>query len=75
MFIGFMSHVICFGLALDLFYIFIRAFLNDNVIEVKINSYGEAVAELILIPVTLVFCLIGLWFAWKYLKKHFLKES
>jgi len=72
-FLGFASHVICFGLSLDLLYIIIRAYLNGYSITVYINNYGEANLELILIPVTLLFCLVGLWFAWRNLKKYLLK--
>jgi len=64
-FIKIASHLICFGLALDLFYVFLYAYVNDFTIIVDINSYGEAKAELILITVTMIFCFVGLVFAWR----------
>lgn len=74
-FLAFSSHVICFGLAINLFYIFIRAFLNGNEIVVKVNEYGEAQFELILFPVTLLFCVVGLWLAWRFLRKEMKKNE
>jgi len=68
-FLAFSSHVICFGLAINLFYVFLCAYLNDFHVNIYVNNYGEAQFELILFPVTLVFCLVGLWFAWRFLKK------
>ena len=59
------SHLICFGLAIDLFYLFLCAYLNDFEVLIRINYYGEAQVELIIIPVTLLFCLVGLFFAWR----------
>lgn len=63
------SHVICFGLALNLFYLFLCAYFNSFVVVAYINNYGEATVELILIPLTLLFCLVGLIFAWRDRKK------
>ena len=63
------SHLICFGLSLDLFYIFLCAYFNNGEVIVHINQYNEAQVELILIPLTLLFCLIGLFFAWRDIKK------
>ena len=68
-FIKLASHLICFGLALNLFYVFLRAYINGFTIMVDINSYGEAKAELILITVTISFCFVGLFFAWRDRKK------
>jgi len=68
-FLAFSSHVICFGLALNLFYVFVCAFLNGNRVIVYVNNYGELVLELVLFPLTLLFCLIGLWYAWRFLKR------
>jgi len=67
-FIQIASHIICFGLAVDLFYIFLRAYFNGNTIMININAYGEAKMEIVLISITLVFCLVGLVFAWINLK-------
>ena len=63
------SHIMCFGLALDLFYLFLCAYLNDFEVRVRVNSYGEAHVELVLIPLTLLFCLVGLVFAVRDRKK------
>lgn len=63
------SHVICFGLALDLFYLFLCAYLNDFEVLIRVNHYGEAYVEMIIIPLTLLFCLVGLVFAWRDRKK------
>ena len=68
-FLAFSSHVICSGLMLILFYIMLCAFLNDNHVNVYINNHGEVYLELILVPLTLIFCSVGLWFAWCSLKK------
>ena len=59
------SHVICFGLGIDLFYLFLCAYFNDFEVIIRVNQYGEAHVELILIPLTLLFCLVGLVFAWR----------
>lgn len=67
------SHLICFGLALDLFYLFLCAYLNDFEVIVRVNHYGEAHVELILIPLTLLFCLVGLVFAWRDMKNSMLR--
>jgi len=67
--IKFASHLICFGLAIDLFYVFLCAYFNDFKVMIYVNNYGEAHAEMILIPVTLLFCLMGLVFAWRDRKK------
>lgn len=69
-FIKFAGYVISFGLAVNLLYIFVYAYLNDYYAVVYVNTYGEAHIELILLPFTLLFCLVGLWFAWKDLKKE-----
>ena len=66
-FIQFSSHLICFGLAVDLFYVFLCAYFNGNSVTINVNTYGEAKLELILIPVTLLFCLVGLILAWRNL--------
>ena len=71
--ISFSSHVICFGMALNLCCVFLFAYFNDYRILVTVNDYGEAHIELILIPLTLVFCSIGLYFAWRHLKSWGLK--
>lgn len=73
-FLAFSSHLICFGLTLNLFYIWIRAYLSGNEIPVRVNTYGEVTLELILIPITLLFCLIGLMMAWKLIRKDILRE-
>ena len=53
-FLAFSSHVICFGLSLNLFYIFIRAYFNKGRrVVVSVNAFGEAQVELILFPLTL----------------------
>ena len=67
-FIQFSSHLICFGLAVDLLYVFLRAFLNGGSVVLDVNSYGEAKFELVLIPIVIVFCGIGLYFNWVSLK-------
>ena len=59
------SHLICFGLAVDLFYLFLCAYFNDFSVMIRVNHYGEAYIELIVIPITLLFCLVGLVFAWR----------
>lgn len=69
-FIAFASHLLCFGLACDLLIIFFMAYLNEFRVVVYVNSFGEAHFELFLFPLTLVFCLLGLWYAWHYLKKY-----
>jgi len=66
-FMIFSGYLISFGLAVNLFYIFLCAYLNDNQVVININNYGEAKAELILIPITLIFCLIGLFLMYKRL--------
>lgn len=68
-FLAFSSHVICFSLSLVLFYTFISAYMSDYDIIVQINEYGEAHIEMIILPITIGFCIIGLWFAWRFLKK------
>ena len=68
-FLAFSSHVICFGMALNLSYIFLCAYLNGYHVNVYVNNYDEAWFELILFSVTLLFCLFGLWYAWHFLKK------
>ena len=67
--LAFASHVFSFGLAVNLFIVFIAAYLNGFQIHVYVNNYGEAHIELIMFPVTLIFCFIGLCFAWRELKK------
>ena len=62
------SHIICFGLALDLFYIFLCAYFNDSEVLIRVNHYGEAHVEMIIIPLTLLFCLVGLVFEMKHIK-------
>lgn len=63
------SHLICFGLAINLFYIFLCAYMNNYSVMVHVNNYGEAHVELILLPMTLLFCFIGLVFTWREIKK------
>jgi len=69
-FLAFSSHVICFGLTCNLFYIFICAYLNDYQVIIYVNNYGEAIFEMILFPITIMFCILGLWFAWYNNKKR-----
>ena len=72
--IAFISHTITFGLMLNLFIIFLSAYLNDFSVGVYINNYGEAHFEMILFPVTILFCLIGLYFAWRDIKNVMVKK-
>ena len=74
-FLAFSSHVICFGLAINLFYIFLCAFFNGNRVVIYVNNFGEASMELFLFPLTLGFCMVGLWFAWCFLKKAMKKDG
>ena len=67
-FIAFAGYIISLGLAVDLFYIFLRAYLNGGSIMINVNEYGEAKMELVLIPIVLLFCIVGLYFSWKCLK-------
>ena len=73
--LAFVSHVISFGLMLNLFVIFVAAYFNDFQIGVYINNYGEAYFEMILFPVTIIFCLIGLMFAWRDLKNEIVRKT
>ena len=59
------SHIMCFGLAIDLFYLFLCAYFNDFEVLIRVNQHGEAQVELIIIPITLLFCLVGLILAWR----------
>jgi len=69
-FIMFAGYTLSLGLATILFYIFLKAYQYGHKIIIYINNYGEANFELILFPITLLFCLIGLWFTWKDLKQQ-----
>lgn len=62
------GYLISLGLAVDLFYIFLRAYLNGGTIVINVNEYGEANMEVVLISIVLVFCGIGLYYSWRYIR-------
>jgi len=73
--LAFISHVISFGLMFNLFVVFVAAYMNNYVIGVYVNEYGEAHFEMILFPLTIIFCFIGLFFAWRDLKNVAIREA
>ena len=58
------------GLSLILFYIWLCAWLNGDQVVVTINDHGEALVELFLLPVVLIWVTVGLiLYMWELKKK------
>ena len=68
-YLGFASHCLCFGMACIGYRTWLLAFFNGYSICFGINDYNEAGIEFVLLPITLLFCIVGLIYSYKNLKK------
>jgi len=63
------GYVAGWGMSLILFYIWICAWLNDDSVLVTINNHGEALVELFLFPVVILWITVGMILYFKELKR------
>jgi len=65
----FICHALGLVLAINLTYVFIRAYVNNFQIKVYINNYNEAHVELIFFILSLFVLSVGVYLSWRNVKK------
>ena len=65
--IGLIGLLLCFGHGIIMYLTFLKAYTHNYQTQVMINMYNEADIEFIVIPITLI---LGLYGVYRYSKKR-----